>query len=72
MLDTALGDEQIGTVLRTSIGLDRMRVAWAERRERLLRHHGRLSMLDESMSTCVSSPRPCWPRVRFARGPGTE
>jgi len=50
VLDTAIGDEQIGGMLRTSIGMDRMRAAWAERRERLPRDHGQLSMLDASMS----------------------
>jgi hypothetical protein len=46
VLDAAIGDEQIGTMLRTTIGRDRMRAAWAECRERLPRDHGQLSMLD--------------------------
>ncbi len=62
MFDTGIGDEQIGSMLRTSIGLDRMRAAWAERRERLPRDHGQPSMLDASMSYLR----------QFAGGPGTE
>ncbi|MGW0810223.1 hypothetical protein [Nonomuraea sp. NPDC002799] len=32
VLDPAIGDEQIGSMLRTSIGMVRMRAAWAVRR----------------------------------------
>ncbi|GIE98717.1 Tn3 family transposase [Paractinoplanes rishiriensis] len=72
VLDTAIGDEQIGTVLRTTIGMDRMRAAWAERRERLPRDHGQLSMLDASMSYLRQFAPAVLAAVEFAGGPGTE
>lgn len=46
VLDTAIGDEQIGPLLRTSIGMDRMRAAWAERRGRIVQDHRNLSAVD--------------------------
>jgi len=72
VLDTAIGDEQIGGMLRTSIGLDRMRAAWAERRERLPRDHGQLSMLDASMSYLRQFAPAVLAAVGFDGGPGTE
>ncbi|MCN0150779.1 Tn3 family transposase [Salinispora arenicola] len=72
VLDTGIGDEQVGTLLRTSIGLDRMRAAWAERRERLPRDHGQLSMMDASMSYLRQFAPAVLAAVRFAGGPGTE
>ncbi|ADU10704.1 transposase Tn3 family protein [Micromonospora sp. L5] len=72
VLDTAIGDEQIGAMLRTSIGLDRMRAAWAERRERLPRDHGQLSMLDASMSYLRQFAPAVLGAVQFDGGPGTE
>jgi TnpA family transposase len=72
VLDTAIGDEQIGAMLRTSIGLDRMRAAWAERRERLPRDHGQLSMLDASMSYLRQFAPAVLAAVQFDGGPGTE
>lgn len=72
MLDPGIGDEQIGGMLRTSIGLDRMRAAWAERRERLPRDHGQLSMLDASMSYLRQFAPAVLAAVQFAGGPGTE
>jgi TnpA family transposase len=72
VLDTAIGDEQIGPMLRTTIGMDRMRAAWAERRERLPRDHGQLSMLDASMSYLRQFAPAVLAAVQFAGGPGTE
>lgn len=72
VLDPGIGDEQIGGMLRTSIGLDRMRAAWAERRERLPRDHGQLSMLDASMSYLRQFAPAVLAAVGFAGGPGTE
>lgn len=67
MLDAGIGDEQIGSMLRTSIGLDRMRAAWAERRD-----HGQLSMLDASMSYLRHFAPAVLPAVGFDSRPGTE
>jgi TnpA family transposase len=72
VLDPGIGDEQIGGMLRTSIGLDRMRAAWAERRERLPRDHGQLSMLDASMSYLRQFAPAVLAAVGFDGGPGTE
>ncbi|MFG1869659.1 Tn3 family transposase [Micromonospora arborensis] len=72
VLDTGIGDEQIGTLLRGRIGMDRMRAAWAERRERLPRDHGQLSMLDASMSYLRQFAPAVLAAVQFAGGPGTE
>lgn len=72
VLDTGIGDEQIGAVLRTGIGMDRMRAAWAERRERLPRDHGQLSMLDASMSYLRQFAPAVLAAVQFAGGPSTE
>ncbi|BBH69554.1 hypothetical protein ACTI_62390 [Actinoplanes sp. OR16] len=54
-------------MLRTAIGLDRMRTAWAERRD-----HGQLSMLDVSMSYLRQFAPAVLAAVQFAGGPGTE
>ncbi|KAB1927320.1 Tn3 family transposase [Micromonospora sp. ALFpr18c] len=72
VLDTGIGDEQIGALLRGRIGMDRMRGAWAERRERLPRDHGQLSMLDASMSYLRQFAPAVLGAVQFAGGPGTE
>lgn len=72
VLDPAIGNEQIGSMLRTSIGMVQMRAAWAERRERLPRDHGRLSMLDASMSYLRQFAPAVLAAVQFAGGPGTE
>ncbi|GAB7037271.1 hypothetical protein JCM9533A_11190 [Catenuloplanes niger JCM 9533] len=71
VLDTGIGNEQIGGLLRTGIGPDRMR-AWAERRERLPRDHGQLSMLDASMSYLCQFAPAVFTAVGFAGRPGTE
>jgi hypothetical protein len=59
-------------MLRTRIGFDRMRAAWAERRERLPSDHGQLSMLDASMSYLRQFAPAVLAAVQFAGGPGTE
>ena len=48
VLDSGVGEEQIGGLLRGRIGIERMRAAWAERRERLQRDHGHLAMMHAS------------------------
>ncbi|OKI48975.1 hypothetical protein A6A27_36215 [Micromonospora sp. CB01531] len=72
VLGPGIGDEQIGSMLRTNIGMERMRAAWAERRERLPRDHGQLSMLDASMSCLRQFAPGVHAAVQFAGGPGTE
>lgn len=72
VLDTGIGDEQIGNLLRTRIGMDRMRAARAERRERLPRDHGQLNMLDASISDLRQFAPTVLAAVQFDGGPGTE
>ncbi len=72
VLDPAIGDEQIGPLLRTNIGMDRMRAAWAEKRERLPRDHGHLAMMDASMTYLRQFAPAVLRAVRFAGGPGTD
>jgi hypothetical protein len=72
VLDPAIGDEQIGGVLRTPIGIERMRAAWAEPRERLPRDYGHLAMLDASMTYLRQFAPAVLAAVRFAGGPGTD
>src|SRR5689334_562938 len=50
VLDPVVADEQIGSLLRTRIGMDRLRAAWAARQERLPRDHGHLALMDASMT----------------------
>ena len=70
VLDPAIGDEQIGALLRNGVGMDRMRSAWEARRERLLRDHGHLAMLDASMAYLRQFVPDVLAAVRFADGPG--
>jgi hypothetical protein len=49
-LDLDIPDKDVGGLVRTRIGMERMRAAWAARRARLPRDHGHLAMLHESMS----------------------
>ncbi len=72
VLDPAIGDEQVGALLREGVGLDRMRAAWAARRERLPRDHGHLAMLHASMNYLRQFAPDVLTAVRFAGGPGTE
>jgi Tn3 transposase DDE domain len=72
VLDPAIGDEQIGPLLRGRIGMDRMRAAWADRRERLPRDHGHLAMMDASMTYLRQFAPNVLRAVRFAGGPGTD
>jgi TnpA family transposase len=71
-LDPAVGDEQLGGLLRSQIGMDRLRAAWAVRRERLPRDHGHLAMMDASMTYLRQFTPAVLAAVRFAGGPGTE
>ena len=72
VLDPAIGDEQIGPLLRGRIGMDRMRAAWAEKRERLPRDHGHLAMMDASMTYLRQFAPAVLRAVSFAGGPGTD
>jgi hypothetical protein len=72
VLDPAVGDEQVGPLLRSRVGLDRMRAAWAARRERLPRDHGHLALMDASMAYLRQFAPAVLTAVRFAGGPGTE
>jgi hypothetical protein len=71
-LDPEIADADVGGLVRTRIGMERMRAAWAARRERLPRDHGHLAMLHESMSYVRQFAPPVLGAVRFAGGPGTE
>ncbi|GAA4968865.1 hypothetical protein GCM10025331_72300 [Actinoplanes utahensis] len=72
VLDTGIGDEQVGGVLRSAIGMDRMRAAWEVRQQRLPRDHGHLAEMDASMSYLRQFTPAVLAAVRFAGGPGTE
>ncbi|MGC5051665.1 Tn3 family transposase [Micromonospora sp. DT48] len=72
VLDPGVGDEQIGGLLRGRIGMERMRAAWTERRERLPRDHGHLAMMHASMTYLRQFAPAVLAAVRFAGGPGTE
>ncbi|MGH3529835.1 MAG: DUF4158 domain-containing protein, partial [Pseudonocardiaceae bacterium] len=48
-LDTDIPDTDVGALVRTRIGMERLRAAWAARHEPLPRDHGHLGMLHESM-----------------------
>ena len=43
-------DSEVGARLRGDVGHERMRSAWAARRDRVPRDHGHLAMMDASMS----------------------
>ena len=72
VLDPAIGDEQIGALLRNGVGMDRMRSAWEARRERLPRDHGHLALLDASMTYLRQFVPDVLATVRFAGGPGAS
>jgi hypothetical protein len=71
-LDPDIADEDVGGLVRTQIWMQRLRAAWAARRERLPRDHGPLGMLHDSMSYVRQFAPPVLAAVRFAGGPGTE
>lgn len=71
-LDPDVAEEQVGPRLREGIGMERMRAAWAARKERLPRDHGHLAMLDASMSYLRQFAPAVLAAVRFAGGPGTS
>ncbi|MGH3530157.1 MAG: Tn3 family transposase, partial [Pseudonocardiaceae bacterium] len=71
-LDTDIPDVDVGGLVRAQIGMERLRAAWAARREPLPRDHGHLGMLHESMSYVRQFAPPVLGTVAFAGGPGTE
>jgi hypothetical protein len=71
-LDPEIADEDVGALVREQIGMERLRAAWAARRERLPRDHGHLGMLHDSMSYVRQFAPPVLAAVRFAGDPGTE
>ena len=71
-LDLDIPDKDVGGLVRTRIGMERMRAAWAARHARLPRDHGHLAMLHGSMSYVRQFAPPVLDAVRFAGGPGTE
>ena len=72
VLDPDVTDDQLGSLLRDGVGVDRMRAAWAARRQRLPRDHGHLAMLDASMGYVRKFAPDVLAAVRFAGGTGTE
>jgi hypothetical protein len=52
--------------------MERMRAAWAARKERLPADHGHLAMLDASMGYVRQFAPAVLAAVRFAGGPGTS
>ena len=71
-LDPGIAEEQVGTRLREGIGMERMRTAWAARKERLPADHGHLAMLDASMTYLRQFAPAVLAAVRFAGGPGAS
>jgi TnpA family transposase len=71
-LDLEIAEEEVGTLLREGIGMERMRGAWAARKERLPADHGHLGMLDASMGYVRQFAPAVLAAVRFAGGPGTS
>ena len=49
-LDPVVTDGQVGLLLRSRVGMKRLRAVWATRRERLPRDHGHLAMTDASVT----------------------
>ncbi|MFI2577420.1 Tn3 family transposase [Streptomyces rochei] len=72
VLDPVVGDEQVGGLIRSSLGMERLRAAWAARQERLPRDHGHLAMMDASMAYLRQFAPAVLAAVQFAGGPGTE
>jgi TnpA family transposase len=72
VLDPVVGDEQVGPLLRSRIGMERMRAAWAARTERLPRDHGHLALMDASMSYLRQFAPAVLAAVRFSGGLGTD
>ncbi|MGX6608240.1 Tn3 family transposase [Micromonosporaceae bacterium Da 78-11] len=72
VLDPGVADDAVGSLLRERVGLDRMRAAWAARRQRLPRDHGHLTMLDASMPYLRQFAPDVLAAVRFSGGVGTD
>jgi hypothetical protein len=62
VLDPVVADEQVGGLLRSRVGMERLRAAWVAKQERLPRDHGHLAMMDASMTYLRLSRRRCWRR----------
>jgi Domain of unknown function (DUF4158)/Tn3 transposase DDE domain len=71
VLDPGVADSEVGARLRGGVGHERMRSAWAARRDRLPRDHGHLAMMDASMSYLRQFVPDVLAAVRFDGGPGT-
>lgn len=71
VLDPDVSDDQVGSRLREQVGMDRMRAAWAARKERLPRDHGHLAMMDASIGHLRQFAPDVLTAIRFAGGPGT-
>ena len=71
VLDPDVTDSEVGARLRGDVGHERMRSAWAARRDRLPRDHGHLAMMDASMSYLRQFVPDVLAAVRFDGGPGT-
>jgi hypothetical protein len=72
VLDPVVGDEQVGGLIRSRVGMERLRGAWAVKQERLPRDHGHLAMMDPSMTYLRQFAPAVLAAVQFAGGPGTE
>jgi TnpA family transposase len=72
VLDPVVGDEQVGGLIRTRVGMERLRGAWAVKQERLPRDHGHLAMMNASMNYLRQFAPAVLAAVQFAGGPGTE
>jgi hypothetical protein len=50
LFDPVVTDGQVGLLLCSRVGMERLRAVWATRRERLPGDHGHLAMTDASMT----------------------
>ena len=70
LADPSVPDEQVGGILRDTIGMQLLRKTQASRWTPLPADHGQLSRWTPPMPTCASSPRR-YAAVGFQGGPGT-
>jgi hypothetical protein len=56
LVDVSIADEDVGAKLRGGVGMQRLRAAVVAARPGLPRDHGHLAMMDDSYTTCASSP----------------
>ena len=71
VLDPAVGDEQVGGLLRTRVGLERLRQRGLPGRGDCARS-GHLALMDASMTYLRQFTPAVLAALRFAGGPGTE